>query len=389
MAQGSALFSPLTLRGVTLRNRIVVSPMWQYKGVDGFATDWHLMHLGRFAAGGAGLVIQEGTSPIQFNNGTAGDLGLWADEFIEPLSRIAKFITDQGSVPGIQFLQTGRKARGKYPWHGRGPLELDEGADWQGWEVVGATDTPHAPGYPVPRMLSTVDIADTVAGWARAAARADTAGYEVLELQGGHGYLIHEFLSAVTNTRTDKYGGSFENRIRFLVELVEAIRRVWPDRKALFVRLSAIDGDGWDLEDSITLALTLKGIGVDLIDCSSGGMGATAASPLEPGAGIKLEPGYQVPLARAVRLRADIATMAVGLIVNAQQADDVISSGSADLVAMGRELLLSPNWPLIAEKELEQQAVFSSAPVSTAYYLAGREKSMSALSAPIATRALL
>ncbi|GAA1001384.1 NADH:flavin oxidoreductase/NADH oxidase [Subtercola frigoramans] len=389
MTHASALFSPLALRGVTLRNRIVVSPMWQYKGVDGFSTDWHLMHLGRFAAGGAGLVIQEGTSPIQYNNGTAGDLGLWDDAFIEPLSRITQFISSQGSVPGIQLLQTGRKARGKYPWHGRGPLELEGDDDWQGWEVVGATDTPHAPGYPVPRMLSIPDIADTVAGWAKAATRADAAGYEVLELQGGHGYLIHEFLSAVTNTRTDGYGGSFQNRIRFLVEIVEAIRRVWPDRKALFVRLSVIDGEGWNLEDSVNLALTLKAIGVDLIDCSSGGMGATAASPLEPGAGIKLEPGYQVPLARAVRQRAEIPTMAVGLIVNAQQADNVITSGGADLVAMGRELLLSPNWPLIAEKELEQQAGFSSAPESTAYYLAGREKSMSALSEPIATRALL
>lgn len=370
------LFDPWKLRGVSFRNRVMVAPMWQYSGVDGRPADWHMVHLGRFAIGGASLVMQEGTSVLREHRGTVGDIGIWHDDHVEEYSRITRFIASQGAVPAIQLMHAGRKARTRVPWEGRGPLGDDIVAMHPDWQVVGATDAPHSTGYTKPEALDVDGIAHIVRAWGDAARRADAAGYEVLEVHAGHGYLLHEFLSATTNTRVDRYGGSFENRSRLLFEVVEKIRSVWPERKPLFLRISAIDGDGWTIDDSVALAERVRSEGVDVIDCSSGGMAVSAGSPLEPGAGIKLEPGYQVPLAAAVRTRTGMPTIAVGLISQARHADDILRDGHADMIAIGRELLWDPNWPARARHELGGH-VFDALPVAHAYYLNGRAKTLS------------
>lgn len=354
----------------------MVAPMWQYSGVDGHPTDWHLVHLGRFAIGGAGLVMQEGTSVLREHRGTVGDIGIWHDDHIEEYSRITRFIASQGAVPAIQLMHAGRKARTRVPWEGRGPLDDDIVAMHPEWQVVGATDSPHSKGYTKPEALDAAGIAHIVGAWRDAARRADAAGYEILEVHAGHGYLLHEFLSATTNTRVDRYGGSFENRSRLLLEVIVAVRNVWPESKPLFLRISAVDGDGWTIDDSVALAQRVRTEGVDVIDCSSGGMAVSAGSPLEPGAGIKLEPGYQVPLAAAIRARAGMPTIAVGLISAAQHADDILLGGHADMIAIGRELLWDPNWPARARHELDGH-IFDGLPVAHAYYLNGRARTLS------------
>jgi 2,4-dienoyl-CoA reductase-like NADH-dependent reductase (Old Yellow Enzyme family) len=343
------LFDPLPLRGVTLHNRITVSPMCQYSASDGRANDWHLVHYGGRAVGGAGLVITEATAVTPEGRISPQDLGLWCDDQVEPLARVTRFIHEHGAVAGIQLAHAGRKASTLRPWDGNGIAAPSAG----GWDdVVAPSAVPFAEGSVTPRALSEGEIASVVGAFAASAVRALAAGYRVIEVHAAHGYLLHEFLSPLSNRRTDRYGGSFENRTRIVGEVVDAIRRVWPDTLPLFVRVSATDWiDGaWDVVQTVELARVLKDRGVDLIDCSSGG-NAT-------GVRIPLVPGYQVPFAEQVRRDAGIATGAVGLITDAAQADEIIRRGQADLVLLGRELLRDPYWPLRAARELQQQVAW-------------------------------
>ena len=339
------LFEPLTIKSVTLRNRIGVSPMCQYSSEDGVATDWHLVHLGARASGGAGLVIAEATAVSAEGRITPGDAGIWADKHVEPIARINRFIKSQGAVPGIQLAHAGRKASAARPWDGNAHLADDAG----GWPTLAPSALAFGgPLNKVPREMTTADIARVQGEFVAAAKRSLAAGVEWLELHGAHGYLGHEFLSPLSNRRTDSYGGSFDNRIRFVLETARAVRAVWPDQLPLTVRLSCTDWveGGWDLEQSVELARKLKAAGVDLIDCSSGGG--------TPSAQIPLGPGYQVPFAERIRRDAGIATAAVGLITDPKQSDHIIRSGQADLVLLAREFLRDPNWPLHAASVLGQ-----------------------------------
>lgn len=338
-----SLFSPLTIRDITLRNRIAVSPMCEYSSVDGFATDWHVVHLGSRAVGGAGLVFTEATAVEARGRISPGDLGIWKDDHIAQLARIAAFVKEQGAVPGMQIAHAGRKASCHVPWEkGGAPLTGVEGA----WETVGPSAVPFRPGDPAPRALDTTEIRAIVDAFAAAAWRVLTAGFQVLELHCAHGYLAHEFLSPLANHRTDAYGGSFENRIRFVLELVQAVRGVWPERFPLFVRISATDWKegGWTLDDSVKLAAELRGRSVDLVDCSSGAM--------VPDAKMQIGPGYQVPFAERIKREAGIRTGAVGMITEPKQADEIIRSGQADLVLLAREFLRDPYFPLHAASAL-------------------------------------
>ncbi len=340
------LFSPLTLRSITLRNRIGVSPMCQYSAADGFANDWHYVHLGSRAVGGAGLVIVEATAVAPEGRITPGCLGLWSDRHIEPLARLAKFMKEHGAVAGIQIAHAGRKASAALPWNGGAHLSEAQG----GWPTI----APSALAFGgeltrVPRAMTLADIARVQHEFVATAKRALTAGFDWLELHAAHGYLFNSFLSPLTNHRTDQYGGSFENRIRLLLDTTRAVRQVWPDHLPLTVRISAIDWmeGGWQIEDSIALAKLLKAAGVDLVDCSSGG--------LVPDAKIAVKPGYQVPFAEKVRLGAALATAAVGFITEPRQADDIIRNGQADIVLLAREYLRDPYWPAHAAKALGYQ----------------------------------
>lgn len=342
------LFEPYSLRGVTLRNRIAVSPMCQYSSTDGFSNDWHLVHLGSRAVGGAGLVMMEATAVTPEGRITPWDMGIWNDDHIPNLARITRFVREQGAVPGIQLAHAGRKASTRRPWDGRGEVPPGEG----GWETVAPSAIPFSPAYPHPRALESEEIHDVVGAFRDAAVRASKAGFEVAELHAAHGYLIHEFLSPLSNKRTDAYGGSFENRTRFLCEIVRAVREVWPDNLPLFVRFSCTDWveGGWTEDDSVALAGTLKHEGVDLIDCSTGGN--------VPDATIPVGPNYQLPFAARIRREADIPTMAVGLITDPMQADAIIRQGDADLIALARAELRDPNWPLHAASELGCQVLW-------------------------------
>lgn len=336
------LFSPFTLRGLELRNRIMISPMCQYSSVDGLANDWHLVHLGARAVGGAALVMVEATAVTPEGRISPQDMGIWGEQHIEPLARIARFVAGQGAAPAIQLAHAGRKASTFRPWSGRGRVPEDQG----GWKTVAPSAIPFSDTYTTPRELSEGEIAALVQAFADAAQRSLEAGMQVIELHGAHGYLIHEFLSPLSNQRTDRYSGSFDNRIRFALETVRAVRRVWPDHLPLFMRLSSTDwvDGGWTLDDSVRLSEILRGEGVDLIDCSSGGT--------VPNATIPTGPLYQVPFAAEIRRRAGIPTAAVGLITEPEQADRIINSGDADLIALARAELRDPNWPLHAAKAL-------------------------------------
>ncbi len=337
------LFEPFTVKSVTLRNRIGVSPMCMYSSDDGTANDWHLVHLGARAAGGAGLVIAEATAVAPEGRITPGDAGLWSDAQVEPLARINRFVAAQGAVPGVQLAHAGRKASAARPWEGGAHLADEAG----GWPVVG----PSALAFggvlgKVPRAMTEAEIARVREDFVAAARRALAAGYRWIEVHAAHGYLLHSFLSPLSNGRTDRYGGSFENRIRFLLETTQAVRAVWPEALPLSVRLSCTDWTegGWTLEESVRLAQRLREAGVDLIDCSSGGGVADAKIPAGP--------GYQVPLAERIRREAGIATAAVGLITEPAQADAIVRDGRADLVLLARAVLNDPNWPLHAAKAL-------------------------------------
>lgn len=337
------LFDPLTIRDVQFRNRIFVSPMCQYSSEDGFATDWHLVHLGSRAVGSAGLVITEATAVTPEGRISPQDLGIWKDEHIEMLARIVGFIEAQGSVAGMQLAHAGRKASVSAPWLGGKPLEPKEG----GWRPIYAPSAiPFDEGWIVPEALDKAGIQRIIRSFADAAKRALHAGFKVIELHGAHGYLGHEFLSPLSNHRTDEYGGTFENRTRLLREITEAVRRVWPEKYPVFLRISSTDWapGGWDPEQSVELAKLLKPLGVDLVDCSSGG--------LVPHVKIPLGPGYQVQFAQKLRTEAKILTGAVGLITTATQAEQVVHNGEADVVFMAREFLRDPYFPLRAAKEL-------------------------------------
>ena len=337
------LFSPLTVRSVTLRNRIGVSPMCQYSATDGFANDWHYVHYGSRAVGGAGLVIVEATAVAPEGRITPGCLGLWSDQHIEPLARIVKFIKEQGAVAGIQIAHAGRKASADLPWNGG--AHLSEAQD--GWQTIAPSAIPFGGDLPkVPRAMTEADILRVQNDFVATAKRALAAGFNWLELHAAHGYLFNEFLSPLTNHRTDKYGGSFENRSRLLLDTARAVRKVWPDNLPLAVRISAIDWmpGGWQIEDSIALAKLLKAEGVDLMDCSSGG--------LVPDAKIEVKPGYQVPFAGEIRHNANITTAAVGFITEAKQADEIIRGDQADVVLLGRQVLADAYWPAHAAKAL-------------------------------------
>ena len=341
------LFDPLKIKDITLRNRVGVSPMCQYSYTDGFSNDWQVVHLGTRAVGGVGLVIAEATAVEARGRITPFDAGIWSDAHIEPLRRVVKVVKENGAVPGIQIAHAGRKACVGQPWTGGRPVQQGDPL-W--WQVVGASPIAFSEEHQVPCELTTEEIAAIRKRFVEAAERSLAAGFEWLEVHGAHGYLLQSFCSPLSNRRTDQYGGALPNRARFLLEVVRDVRRVWPERLPLTVRISGTEWvvDGWSVEDSVALALILKDEGVDLIDCSSAGNLASAPVPTDP--------GYQVHIAEAVRQGAGIATAAVGLITKARLAEEIISSGRADLVLLGREMLRNPYWAILAAKELGQPA---------------------------------
>ena len=339
------LFDPLTVKSVTLRNRIGVSPMCQYSSENGHANDWHFIHLASRAIGGAGLVIAEATAVTAAGRITPGCAGLWQDSQIAPLAKINDALKRYGAVPGIQLAHAGRKASSAKPWDGGRHLGNDE----SGWDIVGPTEEAFGGNQmKVPAALDAQGIADIAASFRDSARRALEAGYEWLEIHAAHGYLLHSFLSPLTNTRADEYGGSLENRARALLEVIAAVRETWPDHLPLTVRLSASDWveGGWQVEDSVILARLLQNVGVDLIDCSSGGIRAHDSKYYPSGA------GYQVPLAEKIKAETGIPTAAVGLITTYAQADQIIRNGQADLVLLGRAMLRDPYWPVHAARAL-------------------------------------
>ena len=369
------LFDPFQLREVTLKNRICVSPMSQYRAKDGFANDWHFAHLSRFALGGCGAVFTEATAISPEGRRTHGDLGLWEDDQIEAMSRIAYFIKAEGAVAGIQLAHAGRKASERRPWHSETPVD-DEDIRVRGefpWVAMGPTEEPYADAWPSPDMMTDEDVNRVIEDFGSAAARADAAGFDVIEVYAAHGFLLHQFYSPLCNTRDDHWGGDFEGRIRLSLEVASSIRKHWPDSKALFFRISAtdwIDG-GWSIEDSVRLARALKTRGVDVIDCSSGGIGGPHPLPRFP-----LGPAFQSELAEKVRQGADIASMSVGFIWEAKTANAVIESGKADLVAIARELLNDPNWALHAAEELKVDEDYSMWDPAFGWWLNKRKRVM-------------
>ncbi len=338
-----SLFTPLALRSVTLRNRIGMSPMCQYSAVDGRVGDWHVVHYGARAVGGVGLVIVEAAGVEARGRISSADVGIWEDGQVEPLARVVRVVAENGAAPGIQLAHAGRKASVRPPWDQGGVPRLPGDG---GWTPVAPSAIPFAAGHATPEPLDEVGIAGVVRAFAAAARRALAAGFQVAEIHAAHGYLLHEFLSPLTNQRTDRYGGSLENRTRIVREVVEAVRREWPDRLPLLLRVSCTDWTegGWDLPQTVELAREVRSLGVDVIDCSSGGNVATASIPVGP--------GYQVPFAEGIRRDAAVATAAVGMITSPAQAETVIRSGQADLVLLARELLRDPQFPLRAAREL-------------------------------------
>jgi 2,4-dienoyl-CoA reductase-like NADH-dependent reductase (Old Yellow Enzyme family) len=339
----NSLFESLTIRSVTFANRIAVSPMCQYSCDGGMATDWHLVHLGSRAVGGAALVMAEATAVEARGRISPEDLGIWSDAHIDPLARAARFIHSQGSVAGIQLAHAGRKASTFRPWSGDGKVGIEQG----GWaDVVAPSAIPFVANYPMPSALTSEGIVQITRAFGEAARRALEAGFRVIEIHGAHGYLLSEFVSPLSNQRADAYGGSFENRTRLVREVVQEVRRHWPDRYPLFVRISATEWmeGGWDIEQSVELVRALRPLGVDLIDCSSGGNIASAKIPVGP--------GFQVPFAERIRKDTGILTGAVGMITEPQQANEIVTKGQADMVLLAREMLRDCYWPLHAAQAL-------------------------------------
>lgn len=337
------LFEPYKIRDITLKNRLVVSPMCQYSSEDGFANDWHLVHLGSRAVGGAALIFTEAAAVEARGRISPQDLGIWKDEHIEVLSRIARFVQAQGALPAMQLAHAGRKGSTRRPWESPpGTIAPEDG----GWIPVGPTEAPFAPNFPKPAPLDEAEIAVIARAFAAAARRALAAGFQIVELHFAHGYLAHEFYSPLSNTRTDRFGGSLENRLRFALDTAKAVRQVWPERLPLFARISSTDWveGGWDVAQSVELARRLHELGVDVIDCSSGGNVADAKIPMAP--------LYQVPFAERIRRDAGVPTAAVGLITTPEESERILSRGQADLIVMAREFLRDPYFPQYAADEL-------------------------------------
>lgn len=372
------LFSPFRLRGVAFRNRVAVSPMSQYRARGGVANDWHLVHLGRFAMGGAGLVYAEATAVTEAGRRTHGDLGLWTDEQAEALAPVAAFLEREGAVPGVQLSHAGRKASERRPWHGETPVDEEDVAE-RGeapWPAVAPSALPYAEGWPAPEALTEAGIAGILAAFAQAAGRAREAGFRIVEIYAAHGFLVHQFLSPLSNRRDDRWGGSAANRRRFALEVARAVRSTWPERLPLAFRLSAtdwIDG-GIEPEEAVETALALKAEGVDLIDCSSGGIGGR-----ERPHRMRIEQGFQIPFAARIRREADIATMAVGFLWDPEVCEAALAEGRADMVALARELLDDPNWPLHAAARLGADADHALWPVEAGWWLMKRERLLAKL----------
>lgn len=376
------LFTPITLRNITARNRIVIAPMCQYSAEDGFANDWHLVHLGKFAQGGAGTVMVEATAVVPEGRITHGDMGLWSDAHIAPLERIAAFIRGQGAVPAIQLAHAGRKASMQRPWYGNAVLNAEDRARGDvPWQVVAPSPIPMEDGWLMPHELTEADLTSLLESWRQATLRARKAGFDLLEVHCAHGYLLHEFLSPLSNRRSDVYGGDRAGRMRFPLQVIETVRAAWPKELPLFVRISSVDGldGGLEIDDSIAFVREAKARGVDVIDCSSGGLlGSATAARIPRGY------GFQVPFAEVIRKEAGIMTMAVGLIIHPDQAEEVLVADKADLIAVAREAMFDPNWPLHAELSLtaKQGEVFDNWPRQYGWWLERREPGLRKLEGP-------
>ncbi|MEM7173162.1 MAG: NADH:flavin oxidoreductase/NADH oxidase [Pseudomonadota bacterium] len=369
----SVLFSPLTLRGITFKNRVAVSPMSQYRAKDGYPNDWHMVHLGRFALGGAGLVYTEATAVEADGRRTHGDLGIWNEAQAARLKPIADFIIQEGAVPGIQLGHAGRKASERRPWHGETPVD-DEDFSARGevpWNAIAPSPLPYAEGWAAPSEMSEMDIERVIESFGMAAGHAKNAGFKIIEIYAAHGFLVHQFLSPIANARTDRWGGSAENRQRFAVEVARSVRRQWPDDYPLAFRLSVTDwlDGGIEPDDSIGLAKALKAEGVDLIDCSSGGIGGKDRPKR-----MLIDQGFQTPYSAQVREQADIPTMAVGFLWDPKFCEDVLRAGKADMIALAREILDDPNWPLHAAKELGADVNHALWPVESGWWLMKRQR---------------
>ena len=371
------LFQPVSLREARAKNRIVLSPMCQYSAHDGFVNDWHFVHLGKFAQGGAGIVFTEAAAVEARGRITHGDLGIWCDGQLPGLRRIAEFVRGQGALAAVQLAHAGRKASMARPWFGNGPLTgADTARGEAGWDTIGASSVPVDAGWVPPAPAGNMDLITIREAFAAAARRADAAGFDIVELHSAHGYLLHTFLSPVSNDRTDSYGGSLENRMRFPLEVVRAVRAAWPAGKPLFVRCSSIDDveGGWSIEDTVTYARELGKLGVDVVDCSSGGISGSATAATKTV--LQRVPGFQLPFAERVRRDSGMKTMAVGLILTPQQAEEALQAGRADLIAVGREALYDPNWPLHAALELGVDPRFEQWPEQYGWWLTRRESSL-------------
>ncbi len=375
------LFNPISLRDITLKNRVVIAPMATYSAVDGIAQDFHFAHWGRLVLGGAGCVFVEATAVTDQGRITNGDLGIWSDAHVAPLKRITDFMKAQNVVPTIQLAHAGRKGSMQRPWHGNGALTAEDFARGEKkWDTVAPTAEPMAKGHIVPHPLSIAELGTLKNDWVSAAKRSVSAGFDVLEIHNAHGYLIHQFLSPISNTRDDGYGGDLKGRMRFPLEVAEALRDVWPSAKPVFVRVSAVDGldGGWSLDDTVVYAKELKARGIDVIDCSSGGLFGSATA-----ARVKRTWGFQVPYAERVRREAGINTMAVGLIIDPFLADKILQNGQADLIAIAREALVNPCWPQMAEITLGRQAsdAMDDWPEQYGWWLKHRERSIAQIRA--------
>ncbi|MEP3279874.1 MAG: NADH:flavin oxidoreductase/NADH oxidase [Stappiaceae bacterium] len=372
------LFDPFSLRDITFRNRIAISPMSQYRAVNGYANDWHKVHLGRFAMGGAGLVYAEATAVEADGRRTAGDLGLWEDGQIENLSSIAAFLKQEGAIAGIQLSHAGRKASERRPWHGETPIDDEDRAsrNENPWPSIAPSAIAYADRWPEPREMSGEDIKRVIAAFGAAARRADEAGFEVIEVYAAHGFLVHQFLSPISNKRTDEWGGSAENRRRFAVNVAKAIRRNWPEKYPLAFRLSATDwlDGGVEIDETIETAKALKAVGVDMIDCSSGGI-----SGKERPRRMVLEQGFQAPFAEQVRQSAEMSTMSVGFLWDPVFCEDLVRAGQADMIALAREVLDDPNWPLHAAVKLGQDEAHNKWPIESGWWLMKRQRLMDKL----------
>jgi len=372
------LFEPLRLRGLTLKNRVMIAPMAMYSSSGGFSSDFHLVHLGRFALGGAGLVMTEATAVTKEGRITPGCNGLWLDAQIENLRRITKFLHDFGTAAGMQLGHSGWKGATRRPWHGGGPLTVED-RDLHGEEPWGTTSPsaePFSPNWPTPHELTQGELDHLIDAFRQATRRANEAGFDVIELHCAHGYLLHSFMSPLSNHRTDEYGGSLENRMRFPLRVAEVVREEWPNEKPMFVRISSVDGVevGWRIEDSIVFAKKLRELAIDAVDCSSGGMNLPRDKQL-----VARSPGFQVPFAARIRREARIQTIAVGLIREARQAQAVLEAGEADLVALAREAIFNPNWGAQAAVELMPERGWSTWPEPFGWWLERRARSFGSL----------